>query len=84
MRRILEPWIPKDDERLEALGAEGASVLRVAAALRRRKGIVGVYARKLGCPFPTLRVVRKKGAHTPSNESRDYTCQTANSCPGKW
>jgi hypothetical protein len=55
MRRILEPWIPKD----EALGAEGASVLRVAAALRRRKGIFGL--RKLGCPFPTLRVVRQRG-----------------------
>jgi hypothetical protein len=25
MRRILEPWIPKNDERLKALGAEGAS-----------------------------------------------------------
>jgi hypothetical protein len=51
MRRILEPWIPKDDERLKALGAEGASVLRVAAAFRRRKGIVGARARNSAAPF---------------------------------
>ena len=67
MRRILEPWIPHE---LLTLAAEGASVLRVAAAFRRRKGIVGARARKLGCPFPTLRIVRQKSANTPYNEWR--------------
>jgi hypothetical protein len=60
MRRTLEPWILKDDERLEALGAEGASVLRVAAELRRRKGIVRARAGKLRYPIPPLRVMRQK------------------------
>jgi hypothetical protein len=48
MRRILEPWTPQDDERLRAFAAQGASVVRTAAALRRRKVIVQARARKLG------------------------------------
>jgi hypothetical protein len=71
MRRILEPWTPQDDERLKAFAAQGASVFRVAAALRRRKGIVRARARKLGCPFPPLRIALKKWANTPNNEWRD-------------
>jgi hypothetical protein len=71
MRRILEPWTPQDDERLKAFAAQGASILRVAAALRRRKGIVQARAKKLGCPFPPLRVIRQKWANTPNNEWRD-------------
>jgi hypothetical protein len=61
MRRILEPWTPQDDERLKAFAVQGVSVVRAAAALRRRKGIVRARARKLGCPFPPLRVVRQNG-----------------------
>jgi hypothetical protein len=48
MRRILEPWTPQDDERFRAFAAQGASVVRTAAALRRRKVIVQARARKLG------------------------------------
>jgi hypothetical protein len=70
MRRLLEPWTPLDDERLKAMVAQGASVVRVAAALRRRKGIVRARARKLGCPFPPLRVARQKWANASDNEWR--------------
>jgi hypothetical protein len=70
MRRLLEPWRTLDDERLKAMVAQGASVVRVAAALRRRKGIVRARARKLGCPFPSLRVARQKWANAPDNEWR--------------
>ena len=52
---------------LKAFAAQGASILRVAAALRRRKRTVLVRAKKLGCPFPPLRVVRQKWANTPNN-----------------
>jgi hypothetical protein len=68
MQRLLEPWTPQDDERLKALAAQDATVLSVAAALRRRKG---PRSRKLGCPFSPLRVVRQKWANTPNNEWRD-------------
>jgi hypothetical protein len=72
MRRILKPsWTPQDDERVKAFAAQGASVVRAAAALGRRKEIVRARARKLGCPFPPLRVVRQKWANTPNNEWRD-------------
>jgi hypothetical protein len=71
MRRILEPWTPQDDERVRVFAAQGASVVRTAAALRRRKVAVQARARKLGCPFPPLRVVRQKWANTPNNEWRD-------------
>jgi hypothetical protein len=81
MRRLIEPWTPQDDERLKAFAAQGASVVRAAAALRRRKGIVRARARKIGCPFPPLRVVRKKWANTPNNDWRDKTSQTPNSRP---
>jgi hypothetical protein len=71
MRRLLEPWTPQDDERLKAMVAQGASIVRAAAALRRRKEIVRARAKKLGCPFAPLRVVRQKWANTPNNEWRD-------------
>jgi hypothetical protein len=71
MRRLLEPWTPQDDERLKAFAAQGASVVRTAAALRRTKDIVRARARKLGCPFPHLRVARQKWANTLNNEWRD-------------
>jgi hypothetical protein len=69
MRR--KPWTSQDDERLKAFAAQGASVVRTASALRRRKDIVRARAKKLGCPFPPLRVVRQKWANTPNNEWRD-------------
>ena len=66
MRRLLEPWTPQDDEHLKAMVAQGASIIRVAAALRRRHEMVRQRARKLGCRFPPLRIARRKWANTPN------------------
>jgi hypothetical protein len=59
MRRLLEPWTTQDDERLKAFATQGASVVKAAAALKRKIVSVRVRARALGCPFPPLRVVRQ-------------------------
>ena len=64
MRRIREPWTPQDDERLKAFAAQGASVVKAAAALRRKTISVRTRARALGCRFPPLRVVRQRWANT--------------------
>jgi hypothetical protein len=37
-----------------------ASIVRAAAALRRREVVVRERARKLGCPFPPLRIAREE------------------------
>jgi GcrA cell cycle regulator len=50
------PWAKEDDERLRAFVAQGASVIRAAAALRRTTIDVCTHAREVGCPFPALRV----------------------------
>jgi hypothetical protein len=50
------PWTKEDDERLRAFVAQGASVIRAAAALRRTTIEVRTHAREVGCPFPALRV----------------------------
>jgi hypothetical protein len=50
------PWTKGDDERLRAFVAQGASVIRAAAALRRTTIEVRVRAREVGCPFPILRI----------------------------
>jgi hypothetical protein len=60
-------WTKEEDERLRALVAEGASVVKAAAALKRKIASVRARARALGCPFPPLRVVRQKLAGTPNN-----------------
>ena len=70
MRRIHEPWTPHDDERLKAFAAQGASVVKAAAALRRKTMSVRARARAVGCHFPPYRVVRQKWVDTPNNEWR--------------
>jgi hypothetical protein len=55
-------WTPEDDERIRAFVAQGASLTRAAAALKRKRNSVAGRARKIGCPFPTLVVARKKWA----------------------
>ena len=62
-------WTKEEDERLRALVAQGASVVKAAAALKRKIVSVGMRARALGCPFPTLRVARQKWADTSDNVS---------------
>jgi hypothetical protein len=64
------PWTESDNERLKAMVAQGASLLRAAAAFRRTIVSVQSQARKLGTPFPYRRDARKKWADTPSNPWR--------------
>jgi GcrA cell cycle regulator len=71
MRPLVQPWTVEDDERLRMFVAQGASLVRAAAAFRRRKEMVRQRASKLGCPFPPLRIARLKWANTPNNEWRD-------------
>jgi GcrA cell cycle regulator len=70
MRPLVQRWTPQEDERLKVFVAQGASFIRAAAALKRRQCVVRGRANKLGCPFPTIRDVRKKWANTPSNDWR--------------
>jgi hypothetical protein len=60
-------WTIEEDERLRALVARGASVVKAAAALKRKIVSVRMRARALGCPFPPLRVVRQKWADPSDN-----------------
>jgi hypothetical protein len=53
------PWTKEDDERLKAFVAQGASVIRAAAELRRTTINVRAHARVVGCPFPSLRIERQ-------------------------
>jgi GcrA cell cycle regulator len=72
MRAIVQRWTSEDDERLRALSAQGASIVKAAAALKRRQSVVRDRANKLGCPFPTLKTSRQKWASTPNNMWRDH------------
>jgi GcrA cell cycle regulator len=59
-QRAMQPrtraWTTEDDERLRALIAKGASAIRAAAALKCPIAKVRAQARKIGYPFPTIRV----------------------------
>jgi hypothetical protein len=70
MRPLIQRWTPEDDERLRLLVAQGASLIRATAALKRRQSVVRERANKLGCPFPTIREARKKWTNTPDNDWR--------------
>jgi GcrA cell cycle regulator len=71
MRRITRPSTAEDEERLKALVAQGASVVRAAAALRRREVAGRERARKLGREFLPVRAARKKWADKSNDEWRD-------------
>jgi GcrA cell cycle regulator len=60
-------WTKEEDERLKAFVAQGASVVKAAAALKRKIVSVRVRARSIGCPFPSLSIARKKWADTSDN-----------------
>jgi hypothetical protein len=65
------PWTEADNKRLKALVAEGASIVRAPGLFKRSTIAVRNQARKLGTPFPPLRVARKKKwADSPTNEWR--------------
>jgi hypothetical protein len=61
-------WTDAEDERLRAFVAQGASVIKAAAALRRTTASVRARSRGLGCPFPPLRIARQKWADQKSPE----------------
>jgi hypothetical protein len=59
------PWTEEDNARLKEFVAQDASIIRAAAALNRSTKNVRIQARKLGAPFPPMRVFRKKFAEAP-------------------
>ena len=66
------PWTQEDNARLKEFVAQGASIIRVAAAIHRNIKSVRIQARKLGEPFPPMRAFRKKLADVPSSSWRQY------------
>ena len=69
---IKRPWTEADNERLRDFVAQGLSIVRAAAAFNRTTKNVRIQARKIGTPFPPMRVFRKKFADVPSNFGRQY------------
>ena len=68
--RLKSEWTEEDNARLKEFVAQDASIIRAAAALNRSTKNVRIQARKLGAPFPPMRVFRKKFADAPSNSWR--------------
>ena len=67
---IYKLWTPEHDQRLTQLAAQGATVLRAAAALRRPLNSVRSRARKLGLSLMGVRQVRQKLASSLKSEGR--------------
>jgi hypothetical protein len=72
------PWTEADNERLKNFVAQGLSIVR-AAAFRRTTKSVRIQARKIGTPFPPMRVFRKKFAlfRSVSGVRRSYRFRQA-------
>jgi hypothetical protein len=64
---IKRPWTEAENERLKDFVAQGLSIFRAAAAFNRSTKNIRIQARKIGMPFPPMRVFRKKFADVPSN-----------------
>ena len=67
-----KPWSDADNSLLKAMQADGASAVRVAAALKRSIKSIAARARMLGAPFPKK---RRKRFETPSNLWLHHTPQ---------
>jgi transposase-like protein len=65
-------WTTEDNERLKALVAKDASIVKVAAELGRTTRSLRVQARKLGTPFPRMKDYRKKFQVGPVSAWRQY------------
>jgi hypothetical protein len=65
--RLKSEWTEEDNARLREFVAQGASIIRAAAALDRSIRNVRIQARKLGAPFPPMRIFRKKFVDASSN-----------------
>jgi hypothetical protein len=64
MRPLNRRWTPEEDELIRSFVAKGASAIRVSAALKRHKASVTERARKLGCPFQSIKAARKRWENT--------------------
>jgi hypothetical protein len=62
----------EDDEAIRNFVAKGATVIRASAALKRSADVVRERARKLGCPFPPLKSIRKKRSEPGKISWRAY------------
>jgi hypothetical protein len=60
------PWTDEENERLKTFVAQELSIIRAAAAFNRTTAGIRTQARKLGTPFPPMRVFRRQWADTPS------------------
>jgi hypothetical protein len=61
MRPLSRRWTFEEDDRLKAFVVEGASVVRAAAALKRKQVVIRARAAaKFGYTFPTIREAWKK------------------------
>jgi hypothetical protein len=65
-------WTTADDELIKAFVAQGVSIVRAAAALKRKSNVVRNRARTLGCPFPSINAARKKRAVSADSLWRLY------------
>ena len=59
-------WTEEENERLKAFVAQGVSIFRAAAAFNRTIISVRDQARRVGTPFPDMRIARKKSADISS------------------
>jgi stalled ribosome rescue protein Dom34 len=53
-------WTPDDLRRLQEMAERGYSAARAAVALRRRIAGIKVQPKKIGCPFPDERVLKRE------------------------
>jgi hypothetical protein len=60
MRQGKRGWTEDEITKLKALVRAGASPFRVSVALGRSRAHIRAKAREIGCPFPSLREVKKK------------------------
>jgi hypothetical protein len=71
-RPLSRKWTPEDDERLEKLIAQGVSIVRASAALKRKQAVVRARAAKFGYTFPTVKDARKKWSGSANSTWRLY------------
>jgi hypothetical protein len=64
------PWTDEENERLRRLASSGVSIFRAAATLKRKTGSIRTQARKISCPFPTIKEMRLKSSHSPDGQQR--------------
>lgn len=58
MKPIVKGWSAADIERLRLMVLAGASVTRCSAALNRPSNAVRNQARRMGTPFPGIRILK--------------------------